>query len=53
MFQDARQDCELCRGGLAPSFYVPQLKQFETRNTTLRELTVNARGEHLPEWWAT
>ena len=41
-----------CRGGLPPTFFVPELAQFEARNTTLRELGQNSRGENLPEWWA-
>ena len=40
-----------CRGGLPPKFHVPELKQLETRNSTLREPTTNSRGEFLPEWY--
>ena len=41
----------MCRGGLPPTFFVPELAQFEARNTTLREPGQNSRGENLPEWW--
>ena len=30
---------------------MPELKQVETRNSTLREPTTNSRGEFLPEWY--
>ena len=38
-----------CRGGLPSEIHVPEL-QLAVRNTRLRDLGQNSRGERLPEW---